>query len=286
MTKNYVYAWDLDETIGNFLELGMFWDALNKYYNYTLTETDFHNILDIYPKFFRPNIFNTFKGFKKIKQRYPHVKVMIYTNNQGPDSWALWISHYIENQIGYKLFDQIIKAYKIGNMEVEKCRTSHQKNMPDLLNCTDLSSNTEVCFFDDQPHEEMRNHPNVNYISLDPYIYSMPFDKMINLFISSYNKNQPIDNVYKFNYNIKKSLLKYNHRQKIKTNKQYQNDIKMTAYIKKSIFQFASKFRNRKKSPFSKGWNKIRTDTPYPRGGTSKTRRSHTSHRFKSIKKR
>ena len=282
MTKIYVYAWDLDETIGNFLELGMFWDALNQYYNYTLSELDFHNILDIFPGFFRPDIFNSFKILKKIKNRYPNVKVMIYTNNQGPDTWALWISHYIEKQIGYKLFDQIIKTYKIGNRIVEKCRTSHEKNMPDLLRCTGLPSDTEVCFFDDQPHLSMKKSSRVKYVYLVPYIYSMPFDAMIKMYLSSYKKNKLIANVYKFTQTMQMYLARNRYKQKVKTQQQYQSDINMKLYIKKSIGQFASKFRVSKQS---KIWKKVRNDTPHPI--QYKTRKSNSrlnSIRNKSIK--
>ena len=47
-------------------------------------------------------------------------KVIIYTNNQGHKSWARLIASYFEYKLGDKLFDQIINAYKVNDIQVEK----------------------------------------------------------------------------------------------------------------------------------------------------------------------
>ena len=55
-----IVIFDLDETLGYFVEFGMFWDCLNKYLidnsNYELNQSDFNYIIDLYPEFLRPNI--------------------------------------------------------------------------------------------------------------------------------------------------------------------------------------------------------------------------------------
>lgn len=56
-----IVVFDLDETIGNFTELSIFWEALNKYSSDTLSYEDFFKLLDTFPEFLRPNINNILK---------------------------------------------------------------------------------------------------------------------------------------------------------------------------------------------------------------------------------
>ena len=167
-----IVVFDLDETLGYYVEFGMFWDALK---NYIKTQnisinTDqllFNKVLDLYPEFFRPNIINIL-NFLKQKKRVKHChKLMIYTNNQGPDEWAQQIQAYFETKLNYKLFDQIIKAFKIKGKHVELCRTSHMKNHKDLISCTKIPETTEICFLDDVFHPGMVDD-RIYYINVKP----------------------------------------------------------------------------------------------------------------------
>lgn len=47
-TCERIVVFDLDETLGAFVELGIFWDALDNNLN-KLTKQDFFDILDLYP---------------------------------------------------------------------------------------------------------------------------------------------------------------------------------------------------------------------------------------------
>ena len=68
--KHYsIVAWDLDETIGNFVEIGILCDALKSISGRDLTPTEFYNILDLYPEIFRPEILNILKYLKHQKDR-------------------------------------------------------------------------------------------------------------------------------------------------------------------------------------------------------------------------
>ena len=56
-----IVVFDLDETLGYFTELGIFWDCLKNYLkiknvNKTLSQTDFNNVLDLYPEFLFSNV--------------------------------------------------------------------------------------------------------------------------------------------------------------------------------------------------------------------------------------
>jgi hypothetical protein len=182
-TKKIV-VFDMDETLGYFVELGMLWDALigyikNKNININIDQKLFNKILDLYPEFLRPNIIGILNYLKKKKETNNCHKLMIYTNNQGPEEWAQYIIKYFEEKINYKLFDQIIAAFKVQGKHVELCRTTHMKTHKDLLKCTSIPEETKICFLDDVFYPGMSND-NIYYINIKPYIYNLKFDEMIN----------------------------------------------------------------------------------------------------------
>ena len=62
MTKQCkIVVFDLDQTLGSFVELGMFWDAINNTLELTRFSSHFHEILDLYPEFLRPKIIKILK---------------------------------------------------------------------------------------------------------------------------------------------------------------------------------------------------------------------------------
>ena len=182
--KNKIVVFDMDETLGCFVQFGIFWDALQEYFFHSLTEKDFFEILDKYPEYLRPKIFSILKYLKRKKEKGQLAHIYIYTNNQGPKSWALKIKRYFEHKLSYKFFDRVIAAFKVRNKVVEICRTTHEKTVDDLLKCTKLSSNTKICFLDDQYHPQME-HETVDYINIKPYTHDIPFEIMINRFMET-----------------------------------------------------------------------------------------------------
>lgn len=182
-----IVVFDLDETLGYFVEYGIFWDCLNNYLlkeNYELTQNDFNETLDLFPEFLRPNIISILNYLKNKKQSKCCNKMMIYTNNQGPQKWAQQIISYFESKINYKLFDQIIAAFKVNGKKIEIRRTSHEKSYNDLIRCTQIPLDAEICFLDDNYFPEMA-HKNVYYINIKPYYHDLRFETMIQRFISS-----------------------------------------------------------------------------------------------------
>lgn len=174
---NKIIVFDLDETLGCFTEIGIFWEALENFYETNLLNESFYDVIDLFSDFLRPNILNILEYVKDKKINNECDKIMIYTNNQGPKAWVTMISNYFNHKIGYKVFDNIIAAFKISGKIIEFNRTSHDKSVEDLIRCTRISPNTEICFIDDQYHPLM-NMDNVYYINVKPYIYSMPYEEM------------------------------------------------------------------------------------------------------------
>ena len=175
---NKVVVFDLDDTIGHFVQLsGLDW-FLTKLYGKVVTREHFNEMLDLYPEIFRPRIFEIMTFLKNEKKKRKDVKVMIYTNNTGCKIWVHRIKSYIEKKINYKLFDRVICGWKYDGHIIEPKRTGWDKKYTDLLRCGNLTTKDEILFLDDQYHDEMF-HQKVKYLQLKPYIYNYPQKQMI-----------------------------------------------------------------------------------------------------------
>ena len=184
-----IVVFDLDETLGYFTQYGIFWDSLKNYLKLKnksefINQKVFNLILDLYPEFLRPNILNILTYLKNKKKINCCNKIMIYTNNTGPQEWAKNIISYFEKKLNYKLVDQIIAAFKINGKCVEICRTTHNKTHKDLIKCTKIPIDTEICFIDDYLYPDMA-HDNIYYINIKPYIQDINFDEMLLRFKNS-----------------------------------------------------------------------------------------------------
>ena len=187
-TNNHkkIIVFDLDETIGHFTQLGIFYDIINNFYkeydNYKfiqyIKKPTFDELMNIYPEFLRPNMIQILQYIKKEKDKNKIDNVMIYTNNQGHNTWANMIVKYLNKQINEHLIKNIIRAFKIGNTKIEPNRTSHMKTYNDFLRCTKLPKNTKICFIDDVEHKGMI-HDNVYYINILPYEHKLPVYELL-----------------------------------------------------------------------------------------------------------
>ncbi len=174
-----VVVFDLDETLGYFTEISIFWDALESFYGKKLTNNYFFELLDVFPEFFRPEIFIILNMINNKKKRNICNESYIYTNNQGPKSWTKMINDYFNYKLGFKTFNGIIGAYIVQGKIIEPKRTSHDKSVKDLISCTNIPETSEICFIDDLYHPLM-DKDNVNYIHIKPYKYNLTFYEMAN----------------------------------------------------------------------------------------------------------
>jgi hypothetical protein len=190
--KKKTIVFDMDETLGHFAELNMFWTSLKEYLflknlsNYIIDhhQTTFFKLLDLYPEFLRPNIISILKYLRTKQENGDIDKVMIYTNNNGPKEWVLSIRDYFNAKLGYPIFDNVIAAFMVNGKIVEPKRTSFLKTYEDLVNCAKLSKHAEVCFIDDQYHPHMIND-KVYYIYTQPYVIRIDFAEMISRFLKA-----------------------------------------------------------------------------------------------------
>ena len=239
-----IVVFDLDETLGYFTQFGIFWDSLVNYIktnnNKSLTQDDFNDILDLFPEYLRPNIFNILTYLKKKKQSSCCHKMMIYTNNTGPPEWAHHIIRYFEQKINFKLIDQIIAAFKVNGKRVELCRTTHTKTHQDLIRCTKVPINAEICFLDDVFYPEME-HDNIYYINIKPYYYDLEFEEMFNRFKSSTIGKKLIKNMDTFEDDMMRHISLFKYEVLVKDPKEYEVDKILGKHIVSHLQEFFNK---------------------------------------------
>ena len=83
-----IIIFDMDETLGCFFQLGAFIDGLEKFYNKSLTQKEFDEVFDLYPEYIRPDMINILNFLVEQRNKGNVDKIIIFTNNQGPKSWA------------------------------------------------------------------------------------------------------------------------------------------------------------------------------------------------------
>lgn len=261
-----IVVFDLDETLGYFVELSIFWESLNSYIKtekieYELDQNDFNEVLDLFEEFTRPNIISVLNYLKYKKQTKVCNSVLIYTNNQGTKDWALHIQKFFESKINFLLFDQIIGAFKINGKKYELCRTSHEKTIHDLLKCSKLPANTEVCFLDDVLYPEMSGK-NIYYIKVNPYVYNIQFDVMIQRFLTSEISKKIITDKKKFTNYMLTYMNQYAYTYVEKSADEYEIDKIIT---KKTMFHL--------QTFFNKQWKDTETNKNYTNKKKMHTRR-------------
>lgn len=260
-----VIVFDLDETLGSFLELNVIFNTLE----YVLQDENIlsiSNILDLFPEFFRNNIFQILQYVYKKKKSGECDKVYIYTNNQAKSQTVSNIVDYITKKIvktNEKLFDQIIYAFKINGQVVQVGRSSHSKTCDDLIRCTLLPKKTAICFLDDVCFDEMKKE-RIYYIQPKPYFHGLSSHDILNrLFnskyeqlVKSYKKN--IEDHY-FTRCIKSNCF---YRTNTRNNKNIllNNNIskKMLYHIKDFFHILRKKNKTMKKKPITRSFTRKR----------------------------
>ena len=197
-SSSKVVVFDLDETLGSFSDLYLLWTGIK---HICPEFDDFNGLLDLYPEFLRYNILYVLQYLykKKIEKRCD--KIYIYTNNQCLSrEWVSRIVYYFNQKIislyptsrdedmkstsNILLFDQVISAFKIRNTNIELSRTTHEKTYNDLICCTMLPKDTEICFIDDTEFVKMKQD-KVYYIHPKAYVHTLTVSEIIDRWVQS-----------------------------------------------------------------------------------------------------
>ena len=202
--KIKVVVFDVDETLGNFSQFSIFTHAIEDYFDKPdITYRYFNDLVDLYPEIIRPSMLRILEYIRKKKNSIPGSKVMIYTNNMGPDKWVSHIRKYFEYKLRAAasatsigdlaiippLFDHTIGGFKERNATsapgpVFPQRTTNEKTVNELIRCARLPSDIEICFLDDVYHPKMSDE-RVYYIKLQAYHSYIPFHAFVTRFVNS-----------------------------------------------------------------------------------------------------
>jgi hypothetical protein len=267
--KSKVVVLDVDETIGYFVQLGLFCDALTRFAwnnDVNMQYVHFNTLMDAFPEFLRPHILELLQFLKLKKSAKECAGVLVYTNNCGPRIWVEHITRYVESKLGEPLFDQIVAAFKVNGQIIEVGRTTNDKTYDDLLRCTKLPSNVEVCFLDDQLHAKME-HARVYYINVKPYVHHLSAETMLNRFLqtpalrstmSSFHPNSN-SNLAEFRAQILHFMHRFGTTHALKNPLEQEVD----AIISKKIMEHLKTFFLRKIKSIKKTAMSLKIKTPY-----------------------
>ena len=166
------------------------------------------------------------------------------------------------------MFDQIISAFKINGTQIEFCRTTHDKTYHDLVKCTRIPPNSEVCFLDDCYYPEMSND-RVFYINIKPYIHDLKFETILHRFINGSQYNKLITNKQDFKKHMHNYFKEYNFTIQDKCEKENNID----KILSKQIMVHLQEFFNRNYK------NKVRKSIM-----NNKTRKNKATKKTKTYK--
>ena len=218
--KHKVVVFDVDETLGNFSQFSIFCHVIDTYFNQDdISYRYLNDLVDLYNEMIRPSMVRILDYIRKKKNTGVCRKVIIYTNNMGPDKWVTHIRRYFEHKLRLipqaaaapasttadntaiipPLFDHLIGGFKPNAERTETAnrallRTTSEKTMNDLIYCARLPANIEVCFLDDVFHKKMTDD-RVYYIKLQPYYMHIPFETFVIRFLNSRLFRDVFDNI-------------------------------------------------------------------------------------------
>ena len=171
---------DLDETLGYFKQLYYIFSVIKKINaSFSITQPIFNRVLDLFPEFLRPNILEILLYLKQQKQLHRNTYLIIYTNNTH-SNWTRYIQSYIEYKLrregvgseeeetpSSSFFDKMITAQRHNS-----CRQHQRKNLDDLFRCIDYSSNSSICYIDNEYHAGMKSR-HTHYCKLSSYVHNV-----------------------------------------------------------------------------------------------------------------
>ena len=195
MSTHKLVVFDLDETLGQFSQLSCFMTAVRAS---SRIQIDIDRCVWLYPEVLRPGIIRCLTDIVDRMKLGEKIKVVLYTNNNGPPSWAVNIVKCLNAIVKFPVFSQVIP----GHVGRGSCRTSMNKTISDLHRCVQFPPGTKVCFVDDSDHPGMV-HPAVYYIHVHPYYAPLKIDTMVNRLHSASRTRVPLQT---FHLNISQSL--------------------------------------------------------------------------------
>ena len=193
---NRIVVFDFDETIGYFSDLYILWNGYKEWMNYHHAPPEdaytddffFYKMLDVFPEFFRPGIWEIFNYLVLKKKENQYKSFYIYTNNNCEENWVNLVVSYIHLRLNYELVNKIVWGHRSAPSASSQHKTKTRITSPRLKSYSDfmrriesdgsLNSKTDLFFADDSFHKYMV-HKRVYYIKPFPYRHSLSLETMI-----------------------------------------------------------------------------------------------------------
>ena len=173
-----IITFDLDETLGDFGDLCFIWHMIESHIPTFMTKIEaFQKLVELFPECIRPGIPSILEYLYQKKRAGLCSHVFLYTNNQRSREWVELVLEYFELKTP-GLFDQAICAFKIQDQRIEPMRTTHSKTYSDLIRCTLLPKNAQICFVDNTYHPKMV-HERVYYIQPRSYEHGLSREEIV-----------------------------------------------------------------------------------------------------------
>jgi hypothetical protein len=232
-----IVVFDMDETLGTFVQINLFIIALIKLVPSLDHTTEFYKVMKLFSVFHRPYIVRILKYVCLQRDNGNINRIVLYTNNTGDPLWVRHITSFFETQTNCKIFDDHIFAYNVNGKIIDNRRTTNNKTVNDLYKCLKLKSRCDICFIDDQIHSEMIR-ADVTYIHVPPYKYMMNYHEMALL----YHNRYPLYDKNKFIHDITSILYFYGNIVTRTTRQQLEAYVLTSEHLDKCIREFC---RNR-----------------------------------------
>ena len=120
------------------------------------------------------------------------------------------------------------------------CRTTLDKTHKDLIRCTKIPLNAEICYLDDVFYPEM-SHKNVYYINIKPYIHDLEFDVLVDRFLKCDIGKKLIKNNDNFKTQMIKDFKLFNFELLEKNSEEYEVDKILSKHILTHLHDFFNK---------------------------------------------
>ncbi len=196
-----VVVFDLDETLGFFSQFSVIWRCIVYVFpperGFIWNQQQFNRVMDLFPEYVRPYIFDILLYLEDKRTSGQLDKVMIYTNNNAPKKWAIWLSNYLSQKTNTTKFDQVIGAFMVDGIIIEPNRTTHDKTHRDFIRCTSMPVGTQLFFIDDNEHPHMI-HSDIYYIQMKPYIHYLSFATIFDRFRAEFTEYEELMHHFSF----------------------------------------------------------------------------------------
>ena len=163
---------DFDNTIGFFEQIIFLINIIEKTYNESLNTIEISNIIEYYPKIFRPKLFEIIQFILYFQKNKRINLFILYTRNTKP--------HFVEAIISF-LEKKIDNTNIFNYILYEKTKQKNIKTILENIQKEEIDNNL-LCFIDNKYFKYEIDDSNIKYIKCKNYNYKYEISEIIKYF--------------------------------------------------------------------------------------------------------